>query len=253
MSAPLASDRQRRAAALRRFGSAFVGSPAYPPNAADLRTVTVLGIEMPFRAAIAVVVVTLAILFDFSRSFIPESIQDLGRAAEAMRFQAIERLVLFLIVPMAVVVLLFRDRPSRYGWQIGDWRWGVGLAVVGAALMTPVALYVGSDPLFRAYYAVSAASPLDHVITHTLDLVPAEFLVRGFFMFAMIRVFGGIGVLIATMPFVFGHLGKPEIEVFSTLFGGLAYGWLNWRTGSILYSAAAHIWILTVLLVATGS
>jgi membrane protease YdiL (CAAX protease family) len=65
-------------------------------------------------------------------------------------------------------------------------------------------------------------------------------------------VYGGIGVLMATMPFVFAHLGKPEIEVFSTLFGGLAYGWLNWRTGSILYSAAAHIWILTILLVATS-
>ena len=252
MSAPTVSDPRPRAGALRRFGSAFVGSPSYPPNAADLRTVTVLGLEMPFRAAVAVVVVTLAILFDFSRSFIPESIQDLGRAAEAMRFQAIERFVLFLVVPMAVVVLLFRDRPSRYGWRIGDWRFGAVVAVIGAALMTPVALYVASNPLFREYYAVSAASPLDHLVTHTLDLVPAEFLMRGFFMFAMVRVYGGIGVLMATMPFVFGHLGKPEIEVFSTVFGGLAYGWLNWRTGSILYSAAAHIWILTVLLVATS-
>ena len=252
MSAPTVSEREPRATALRRFGSAFIGSPAYPPNAADLRTVTVLRIEMPFRAAIAVSVVTLAVLFDYSRSFIPESIQDLGRAAEAMRFQAIERTLLFGIVPLAVIVLLFRDRPSRYGLRIGDWRWGLGLAAVGAAIMTPVALYVASDPLFREYYAVSAAAPLDHLVTHTLDLVPAEFLIRGFFMFAMIRVFGGIGVLIATMPFVFGHLGKPEIEVFSTLFGGLAYGWLNWRTGSILYSAAAHIWILTVLMVATG-
>jgi membrane protease YdiL (CAAX protease family) len=38
----------------------------------------------------------------------------------------------------------------------------------------------------------------------------------------------------------------------STLVGGLAFGWLNWRTGSILYSAAAHVFILT-LLVANAS
>jgi len=250
MSGPSLSESQP--GALRRWAAAFVGSPSYPPNAEDLRTVTVLGLDMPFRAGVAVVIVTLAVLFDYSRSFIPEYIQDLGRAAEAMRFQALERTLLFGVIPLVIVVLVFRDRPARYGLRIGDWRWGLTLALAGCAVMTPVALALAQVPLFREYYAVSSATPVDHVITHTLDLVPAEFLIRGFFMFALIRVYGGIGVLIATMPFVFAHLGKPEIEVFSTLFGGLAYGWLNWRTGSILYSAGAHIWIITVLLVATG-
>jgi membrane protease YdiL (CAAX protease family) len=250
MSAPIASD--SRPSLVRRLATAFVGAPSYPPNAADLRPVTVLGLEMPFRAAIAVVVVTLAILFDYSRSFIPEYIQDLGRAAEAMRFQAAERTLLFGVVPLLIVVLVFRDRPSRYGMRIGDWRWGLGLGLAGCAVMTPIVLALAQNTMFREYYAVSAATPVDHVITNVLDLVPAEFVMRGFFMFALIRVYGGIGVLIATMPFVFAHLGKPEIEVFSTLFGGLAFGWLNWRTGSILYSAAAHIWILSVLQIATG-
>jgi len=251
MSAPIVS--HPRPGVRRRFAAAFVGAPSYPPSAADLRTVSVLGLEMPFRAATAVVIVTLAILIDYSRSFIPESIQDLGRAAEAIRFQAIERTLLFGVVPLAIVVFVFRDRPARYGLRLGDWRWGIGLALVGCAVMTPVALALAQVPLFREYYAVSSATPLDLLVTHTLDLVPAEFLMRGFFLFALARVYGGIGVLMATMPFVFAHLGKPEIEVFSTLFGGLAYGWLNWRTGSILYSALAHVWILTVLLVATGS
>lgn len=231
----------------------FVGRPEYPPDARDLRTINVVGLELPLRATVALAFVTLALLFDFSRTFIPETIQDLGRAAPAMRFQATERLVLFGLLPLAIVLLGFRDRPSRYGLTIGDWRWGIGLVVVGCAVMTPVILVLAGIPAFREYYAISSASPVDVVITNVLDLLSAEFLIRGFLMFALLRVLGPIAVLVATLPFVFAHLGKPEIELLSTLAGGLIYGWVNWRTGSILWSAAAHIYIVTLLLVAAGT
>ncbi len=238
--------------AFRRFAAAVVRAPAFPPAREDLRTVNVVGLEMPFRAAVAIAFVTMAVVFDYTRIFIPESIQVLGRAAEAMRFQAIERAVLYGAVPLAIVVLVFRDSPGRYGLQLGDWRWGAALGLIGVAIMTPVALALAAVPQFGDYYAVSAATPLELVATHTLDLVATEFLIRGFLMFTLVRTFGGIGVLIATLPFVFSHLGKPELELFSTLLGGLIYGWVDWRTGSILYSAVAHIWILSVLLIAAG-
>ena len=56
-------------------------------------------------------------------------------------------------------------------------------------------------------------------------------------MLTLVRVIGPVGVLVATMPFVFGHLGKPELELFSTLGGGLVYGWLAWRTRSIVWGS----------------
>ncbi len=37
-----------------------------------------------------------------------------------------------------------------------------------------------------------------------------------------------------------------EIETLSTLFGVLLDGWLDWRTGSVLWSGLAHTWILSV-------
>jgi membrane protease YdiL (CAAX protease family) len=113
-------------------------------------------------------------------------------------------------------------------------------------------LWAAAQPAFREYYAVSSTGVADLLVTHVLDLVPSEFLYRGFLMFTLLRAFGPVGVLIATMPFVFAHLGKPEFELFSTLVGGLAYGWLNWRTGSIWWSAAAHVYILTLILWAAG-
>jgi membrane protease YdiL (CAAX protease family) len=61
-----------------------------------------------------------------------------------------------------------------------------------------------------------------------------------------------LGVLIAVMPFAFGHLGKPVLELLSTLGGGLAYGWLAWRTRSIVWGAIAHIYILSLVTLAAA-
>jgi membrane protease YdiL (CAAX protease family) len=235
-----------------RLVAAFLGTPEYPADAEDRRTFTIAGLELPLRATMAIAVATMAILFDYSRTFIPDSVQDLGRAAPALRYQAVERVLLFGVIPLAVVVLGFRDRPSRYGLTLGAWRWGLGLAAVGCAVMTPLVLGLARLDGFRDYYSISSASPPDVLLTNALDLIPTEFMIRGFLLFALVRAIGPIGVLVATLPFVFSHLGKPEVELFSTLFGGLVYGWLVWRTGSIVWSAAAHIYIVTLLLVAAS-
>lgn len=231
----------------------FVAGPDYPPEPGDLRTLRFFGLELPVRASVAIVVVTLVVLFDYTRTFIPEPIRALGLGADGMRYQAIERVVLFLLVPLAIVVLGFRDRPARYGLRLGDWRWGLGLIAVGLAVMTPVVMLLASLPDFRAYYAPSVAPLPDLLLTYVLDLLSAEFLLRGFLMFALLRVIGPIGVLVVQFPFVFAHLGKPEIELFSTLFGGLVYAWVDWRTASILWSTVAHVYIVTLLVVLSAA
>jgi len=72
-------------------------------------------------------------------------------------------------------------------------------------------------------------------------------------MLVLVRAIGPIGVLVATLPFVFGHLGKPELELFSTLGGGLVYGWLAWRTRSILWGSIGHTYIVTLVILAAAA
>jgi len=225
-------------------------APTYAPTRADLATVSIAGLDLPVRATIATLVVATAVCLDWSRTFIPRTILDLGRAPDAIRFQALERVALFGLVPIAVVLLLFRDRPERYGLGLGNWRVGLPIAFVGAAAMTPVVLLLAARPEFAAYYGPSRAPIPDLLVTNLLDLPPTEFLIRGFLMFALLRVVGPIAVVLATLPFVFSHLSKPEIELLSTFFGGLAYGWLDWRTGSIWWSAASHVFLVTLLVAA---
>jgi membrane protease YdiL (CAAX protease family) len=234
------------------LGRLFAG-PAYPPSPADERTFDLAGLRLPRRATIAITVMVFVVIFDFSRTFIPDELIAYDRNPAMQRLQSIDRVILFGLVPLLVVVLAFRERVAHYGLRLGEWRLGLGLAVAGCAVMTPIVIWFAGLPDARFYYAPSWSSLPDVLVTNSLDLVAAEFLFRGFLMFAIVRAIGPIGVLVATLPFVFVHLTKPELELLSTLGGGMLYGWLAWRTGSILWGAIAHVYILTLLIAVAGT
>jgi len=248
----------RSAETLFRRGARWIGAaPAYPANAADLRTVNVLGLRLPVRATVAVVAVALLLLLDYHgriNGLVEAVLGPFGEgAADAKRLSSIGRLVLEGGVPLLIVLLVFRDRPSRYGLAIGDWRAGLAIAVGGCMVMMPIVLGAVRLADLAAYYAPQEASIVDVFLTTALEVIPAEFFFRGFLLFALLRVIGPIAVVIATLPFAFIHLGKPEIETLSTLVGGLLYGWLDWRTGSVLWSGLAHTWILSVTILAAAA
>ena len=229
---------------------------AVPPpddaTEADRRTIDAVGLRLPVRASSALVLATIVVLIDYTRVLNPDLLSTLGRAPEATRAMALERAALYGLVPLAVIVLVFRDRPARYGLTLGDWRVGLPLVVAGCVLMTPVVLWFADLPEARAYYAPSVEPLPGLVLTNTLDLTAAEFLFRGFLTLTLVRAIGPLGVLVGTLPFVFAHLGKPELELFSTLGGGLVYGWLAWRTRSIVWGSIAHVYILSLVILAAG-
>lgn len=248
----------RSAETLFRRGARWLeAAPPYPASAADLQTVSVLGLRLPVRATIAVVAVALLLLLDYHgrvNGLVEAVLGPFGEgAADVKRLSSIGRLLLQGGVPILIVLLVFGDRPSRYGIAIGDWRAGMAIAVGGCLVMMPIVLGAVRLADFAAYYAPQKASVVDVFLTTALEVIPAEFFFRGFLLFALLRVIGPIAVVIATLPFAFIHLGKPEIETLSTLFGGLLYGWLDWRTGSVLWSGLAHTWILSVTILAAAA
>ena len=235
-----------------RIRGVIADAPSYPANAADHATFSLLGLRLPVRAGLAVAITTLVVLLDHGHDFLPRDAVG-GRDPGDMRALAIERFVLFGIVPLLTILVLFRDDPRRYGLRLGAWRLGLGLAIGASVVMTPVIVLVARVPEFQAFYAQSAGPLPGMVITNLLDLASAEFLFRGFLMFSLLRIAGPIAVLVATFPFVMTHLGKPEAETLSTLGGGLVFGWLDWRTGSIVWSVLFHVWILTLVVAAAAA
>ena len=238
--------------AVRSFLDRLFAMPSYPPDEWDRRTIRFAGLELPFRATVVVVAVILLVIFDFQRTLIPDELLRYDRNPGEQRLQSFSRLILFFIVPLLIVVVGFRDRPARYGLRLGDWRWGLAFAIAGAAVMTPVVLALSTVPDFRAYYAPSYEPLPGLLLTNTLDLVSTEFVYRGFLMLALARALGPIALVVALFPFTLTHLTKPESELLSTFAGGAVYGWVAWRTQSIVWGALAHIWIVTLIITSSG-
>jgi membrane protease YdiL (CAAX protease family) len=234
---------------IRRLYDRATAGPAYPPDAADLRDLRLLGLAFPRRASVAVLATTALIVADQLRFLIPANATD-GLAG--LRPLDVQRFVLFLVVPALIVVLGFRDDLRRYALRLGDWRWGAGLLLAGLAVMTPIILALSTLPAFRGFYGAATAPLGVAVLNNLVELLPAEFLLRGFLMFALWRRIGPLALVVAQIPFVLTHIGKPDVELWSTFVGGSVFAWLDWRTGSILWSALGHVYVLTLMLVAVG-
>ena len=223
--------------------------PEYPPDAIDRRMFDLLGMRLPALAAAALLLASLFLLLDRTHDVLPR----FGPLdPRSLRNQAIERFVLFGMVALALLLAL-REDPRRYGLRIGDARRGLILMGVLSAVTLPVIVLAARLPEVRDWYAPSMSTSGDVALSNALDLVPTEFLIRGFLLFALLRSVGPLGVVIAVVPFAFTHIGKPDLEMLSTLGGGLVFGWLNWRTGSIWYSGVYHVLIQTTVIVAAAS
>ena len=235
---------------LRDLHDRAVAGPEYPPDTADLAEVRLFGVQLPVRATVAVLAATALLVIDHLGVLLgPTASAGLG---DGLRATSVERFVLFLVVPAGIVLFGFRDELGRYGLRLGDWRWGLGLLAAGMVVMTPIVLSLSGVESFRSFYG-AAPRPVSLVLADGLvELIPAEFLLRGFLLFTLWRRIGALAIVVVQVPFVLTHFGKPDIELWSTFIGGTVFAWLNWRTGSILWSALGHVYVLTLMLVAVG-
>jgi membrane protease YdiL (CAAX protease family) len=166
--------------------------------------------------------------------------------------RVVDGVVLFLVIPLAMIAAGFRKPVKEYGFTLGDWKAGLIITAAAILLMAPVIWVVGrSDPSMRSYYSSQATRALP--LMTFLDLIGWEFLFRGFLLFGYERKFGAHALWLQAVPFALAHISKPAVETLSTIFGGFAFGWVAWRTRSFLYPFLIHWFIATfAILVAAG-
>ncbi|MCQ3936533.1 MAG: hypothetical protein DPW18_05730 [Chloroflexi bacterium] len=163
-----------------------------------------------------------------------------------------DRVLLYLVIPLLITLIFFRQNPKEYGFSFGDWKLGLVYTLLGILLMAPVIYFLGrGDPSMQKYYErFLPGLPW----TTFLDLIGWEFIFRGWILFAYARKFGHDALWLQAVPFAVAHISKPEIETLSTIFGGFAFGWVAWRTKSFLYPFLIHWFIGTlIILVAAGA
>jgi uncharacterized protein len=163
-----------------------------------------------------------------------------------------DRVILYLVIPLLLILFLFREHPREYGLTLGNWKLGLVYTALGILLMAPIIYYLGrGDASMKAYYE-RFLSGLPW--TTFLDLIGWAFIFRGWILFGYARKFGPEALWLQAVPFAIAHISKPEIETLSTIFGGFAFGWVAWQTKSFVWPFLIHWFIATfVILVAAGA
>lgn len=184
-----------------------------------------LGERLRFDAKIVFVTIvsTLLLIVDAYQQFTPD--------------RGLEQMILFLLIPLLIILIVFRENPREYGFSFGDWKAGLILTALGILLMAPILWLAARGGAMKVYYLPQVGGLPWNTF---LDLFGWEFFFRGFILFAYARKFGPEALWLQAVPFALAHVGKPEVETLSTIFGGFAFGWVAYRSKSFLYPFLIH-------------
>ena len=157
---------------------------------------------------------------------------------------------LFGVVPVLIVKLIFREKLSDYGVQFGYVKW----TIMWTSFITPIFIVLGAlSASFSDFSAVYPLNPacqwsgsLSWFLVHAFSYIflyytAYEFFFRGFLLKGLTPTCGAVNaLLIQTAVSTFFHFGHPGAELWGALAGGLLWGFIAFRTRSIISSWIQH-------------
>lgn len=159
--------------------------------------------------------------------------------------------IMFLI-PALIIRFVFKEKLSAYGFQWGDRKFGLATSAVFLAFMLIVVWIVSGTKEFSTAYPQggkkAGASVSIFILYETCILIYMlgwEFFWRGYLLFGLRQKFGYYSVFIQMIPFFILHKGKPELELFASIFAGIILGVQALRSNSFIYCWLVH-WIVMV-------
>jgi membrane protease YdiL (CAAX protease family) len=209
-------------------------------------------LRLDWKITVLFVVSTLLLIIDsYHPQLAPWNQWIPGWGATNLSTKIIDRTLLYFIVPMLIILVIFRQKPIEFGFTFGDWKAGIVLTLIGIGLVAALLWVIGrADTQMEEYYKrLVPGLPWSTL----LDLFGWEFFFRGWLIFGFARKFGAEAIWIQAVPFALAHIGKPEVEALSTIFGGFAFGWVAWRTKSFVYPLLIHWFVSSfTIIVAAG-
>ena len=171
--------------------------------------------------------------------------------------------LLMFIVPLLVITFAFKKPRSDFGWQWGDWRYGLKTLLITIPLLVAPLMYVAAHlPDVRSEYPLLKLLLTRHdlIIYYQMAYVVFyylawEFFFRGFLLFGLKPYFGNMNaVLIQTISSCLIHIGKPEGEIIGSIIVGILFGAIALRTRSVFYVFVLHaaIGVFTDLFIIFG-
>jgi membrane protease YdiL (CAAX protease family) len=207
---------------------------------------------LDWHQAILTIVSTLLLMVDYYHyPLLPWTKWFSSWEATGISMKVLDRTLLYFIIPMVIILVVFRDNPNEYGFSFGDWKAGIVITLGAIILIAPILYLLGRVNISMQNYYKPMVTGLPW--NTFLDLFGWEFIFRGWLLFGYARKFGPEAIWLQAVPFALAHIGKPEIETLSTIFGGFAFGWVAWRTKSFVYPLLIHWFVASfTIVVAAG-
>ena len=64
-----------------------------------------------------------------------------------------DKTLYFLLLPLLVILFIFREDPREYGFTLGDWRAGLMITLLAILLIAPVLWWAGRGVAMSTFYA----------------------------------------------------------------------------------------------------
>jgi uncharacterized protein len=156
----------------------------------------------------------------------------------------------FFILGIVIIKLFLKENLKDYGLRFGDYKTGLKYSSIFLLVMIILIWFVSATPAFAEKYPhlSDAKSNWNILLIYESGMLiymfAWEFIWRGFMLFGLEKKFGYYSVLFQMIPFVILHNGKPFLETFGAIFGGIALGILALRTRSFYYCVVTHIGVM---------
>jgi uncharacterized protein len=154
---------------------------------------------------------------------------------------------LMFVIPIILIPVFLKQKPSDFGFVIGDWRFGLKSSALFIAVMLPVLWIASGSEIFAKAYPQGGPYVRENIgvllyyeLFIGFYMLAWEFFWRGYMMFGLKNKFGYYAIFIQMLPFFILHRGKPELETFASIFAGLILGIQAWRARSFIYCFIVH-------------
>jgi hypothetical protein len=165
----------------------------------------------------------------------------------SMIFWVFAILLFYLLVPMLIVKVVFKERLRDYGFRLKNIQKDYPLYILMLVVMLPLVYFASSTKSFQDRYPlfqplINPLFPLFYwwQLVYFFQFVAVEFFFRGFILHGLKYRFGMYSIFIMTIPYCMIHFGKPFGETIAAILAGIVLGTVSLKSRSIVLGIVIH-------------
>jgi membrane protease YdiL (CAAX protease family) len=184
---------------------------------------------------------------DFERALLSQD-NPLAQLNRLAWWSAVTLLV-YVVVPMLIVRLVFRERVRDYGVKLGGALADFRVYVLMMAVAWPAIFLASAGQRFQLTYPFYRLAPGEAAwpnlvrweLLYTTQFFGVEFFFRGYLLHGLKYRFGAYAIFVMMVPYCMLHFHKPLPEALASIVGAVALGFMSLRTRSIWMGTAIHV------------